>query len=70
VRDVFALPAIGGWIDNGLVEAPKHMVGYRNIAVHGYQALHLLIAVAVITRHLDEFLDYSRCSLLKDAQQG
>lgn len=67
---MFALLAIGGWIDNGLVEALKHMVGYRNIAVHGYQALQVSIAVAVITRHLDEFLDYSRCILLKDAQQG
>jgi uncharacterized protein YutE (UPF0331/DUF86 family) len=45
------------------------MVGYRNIAVHEYQALQLPITVAVITRNLDEFLDYSKSILLKDAQQ-
>jgi uncharacterized protein YutE (UPF0331/DUF86 family) len=45
------------------------MVGYRNIAVHEYQALQLPITVAVITRYLDEFLDYSMSILLKDAQQ-
>jgi uncharacterized protein YutE (UPF0331/DUF86 family) len=33
-RDVFALLAAGGWIDSGLAEALKRMVGYRNIAVH------------------------------------
>ncbi|WP_159974114.1 DUF86 domain-containing protein [Pseudomonas sp. 8Z] len=69
-RDVFALLAAGGWIDHGLAEALKRMVGYRNIAVHEYLALQLPITVVVITQHLDEFLDYSRCVLLKDAPQN
>ena len=66
---MFDLLAAGGWVDNSLAEALKRMVGYRNIAVHEYQALQLPITVAVITRHLDEFLDYSKSILLKDAQQ-
>lgn len=45
-RDVFALLAAGGWIDSALAEALKRMVGYRNIAVHEYQALQLPITVA------------------------
>ncbi|MFV3386403.1 type VII toxin-antitoxin system HepT family RNase toxin [Pseudomonas sp. NY15364] len=69
VRDVFALLAAGGWIDVSLAEALKRMVGYRNIAVHEYQTLQLPITVAVITRHLGEFLDYSKGILLKDAKQ-
>jgi len=68
-RDVFALLAAGGWIDNSLAEALKRMVGYRNIAVHEYQTLQLPITVAVITLHLGEFLEYSRSILLKDARQ-
>ncbi|XLX41213.1 type VII toxin-antitoxin system HepT family RNase toxin [Ectopseudomonas mendocina] len=68
-RDVFALLADGGWIERDLAEALKRMVGYRNIAVHEYQALQLPITVAVITQHLGEFLDYSQSILLKDAQQ-
>ncbi len=68
-RDVFALLAAGGWVDNSLAEALKRMVGYRNIAVHEYQALQLPITVAVITRHLDEFLDYSKSILLKDSRE-
>lgn len=69
-RDVFVLLADGGWIERDLAEALKRMVGYRNIAVHEYQALHLPITVAVITQHLGEFLDYCKHILLKDAQRG
>ena len=65
--DLLAIYAFGSQVHG---TADKQMVGYRNIAVHGYQALQLPIAVAMITRHLDEFLDYSRCILLKDARQG
>lgn len=69
-RDVFALLARGGWIDAGLAEALKRMVGFRNIAVHDYQALQLPITVRIIEQHLDEFLQYSRALLLRDAGQG
>lgn len=67
-RDVFALLAQGGWIDIALADSLKRMVGFRNIAVHDYQALQLPITVNVITLHLDEFLDYSAAILKKDAQ--
>lgn len=66
-RDVFGLLAEHNWIDVALADALKRMVGYRNIAVHEYQALQLPITIAVITRHLDEFLDYSQAILLHDA---
>ncbi|GAA4415707.1 type VII toxin-antitoxin system HepT family RNase toxin [Quisquiliibacterium transsilvanicum] len=67
-RDVFALLQRGGWIDEELADAMKRMVGFRNIAVHEYQALQLPILVRVIEQHLDEFLDYSQRLLLRDAQ--
>ena len=44
------------------------MVGFRNIAVHDYQALQLPIVIAVITRHLVDFTEYSRQMLLKEGQ--
>jgi len=43
------------------------MVGFRNIAVHDYQALQLPITVSIITGHLDEFLRYSQAVLLHDS---
>ncbi len=66
-RDVFTLLAQGGWIPDGLATGLKRMVGFRNIAVHQYQVLQLPITVAIIERHLDEFLEYSRTLLLRDA---
>lgn len=66
-RDVFALLAQGGWISAALAESLKHMVGFRNIAVHDYQTLQLPITVSIIESHLDEFLQYSQAVLLRDA---
>ena len=45
----------------------KRMVGFRNVAVHEYQTLQLPITVQIITQHLDEFAQFSRALLLKDA---
>jgi uncharacterized protein YutE (UPF0331/DUF86 family) len=66
-RDVFAVLAQVGWIDNALADSLKHMVGFQNIAVHDYQSLQLLVTVNVITQHFDEFLRYSTAILKKDA---
>ena len=67
-RDVFALLAHGGRIDTSLAEALKRMVGFRNIAMHDYQALQLPITISIITKHLDEFLRYSESLLLYDTK--
>lgn len=36
------------------------MVGLRNIAVHDYQTLNLVIIIAVINKHLLDFEKYSK----------
>jgi uncharacterized protein YutE (UPF0331/DUF86 family) len=69
-RDVFALLAQGAWIEHALADGLKRMVGFRNIAVHDYQALQLPITVAILERHLDEFLHYSQALLRKDAERS
>lgn len=69
-RDVFNLLAQGGWLQASLAESLKRMVGFRNIALHDYQALQLPITVAIIEKHLDEFLQYSKVLLLRDASQS
>ena len=68
-RDVFALLATVGWIEAPLADRLQKMVGFRNIAVHDYQALLIPIVTEVITRHLDDFLAYSRAILLRSTQQ-
>jgi uncharacterized protein YutE (UPF0331/DUF86 family) len=64
-RDVFDLLARAGWMNQDLAEGLKRMVGFRNIAVHEYQALQLPITVAVITRHLGELLAFGEAVLSK-----
>jgi uncharacterized protein YutE (UPF0331/DUF86 family) len=66
-RDVFTLLAAAGWIDTHQAAGLKRMVGFRNIAVHNYQALQLPILVNILEKHLDEFLHYSQALLLRDA---
>ncbi|MCP2010980.1 uncharacterized protein YutE (UPF0331/DUF86 family) [Duganella sp. HSC-15S17] len=65
-RDVFSLLAGSAWIDAGLADVMKRMVGFRNIAVHNYQALQLPVTVAIIETHLDDFLEFSRKIILHD----
>ena len=67
-RDVFDLLAAAHWIEATLADALKKMVGFRNIAVHDDQRLVVPIAINVITRHLDEFLQFSAAVLKRDAQ--
>ncbi|MBL0842658.1 DUF86 domain-containing protein [Pseudomonas mediterranea] len=67
---VFELLFQGGWVAESLVKHLKNMVGFRNIAVHDYQALQLPIMVAIITRHLDDFLEFSAFILRKDSTRS
>lgn len=69
-RNVFTLLAQSGWIDETLADVLKRMVGFRNIAVHDYQSLQLPITVAIIERHLDDFLIFTRAVILRDAASG
>ena len=62
-RDVFNLLEQAGRIDAATAESMRRMVGFRNVAVHEYQALVLPITVDIITRHLDEFLVFTKALL-------
>ncbi len=59
-RDVFTLLAQANLIENTLAETMKRMVGFRNIAVHDYQALLLPIVENIITNHLNDFVNFSK----------
>jgi len=65
-RDTFTLLEQGGWITAAVAAQMKRMVGFRNVAVHDYQALQLPITTNILTRHLDDFLDFSRQMLRRD----
>ncbi len=69
-RDVFSLLGAAGWIEPMLVLNLQKMVGFRNIAVHDYQTLLIPIVVEVITKHLDDFLQYSSTLLQRASQKS
>ena len=58
--DLFTLLAQANWIESNTAETMKRMVGFRNIAVHDYQALLLPIVENIITTHLDDFVNFSK----------
>lgn len=68
--DVFTLLARGGWIEEPLAESLRRMVGFRNIAVHEDQTLHLPIVVSIITERLDDFLEFTRTILREGFEEG
>ena len=59
-RDTFTLLEQAGWITSTVAEQMRRMVGFRNVAVHDYQALQLPITLNILTQHLDDFLNFSQ----------
>ncbi|NME95954.1 DUF86 domain-containing protein [Clostridium cochlearium] len=54
-RDAFEVLNSNNIIDNRLMKNLKSMVGFRNIAVHNYQAVNLSIIQEIIEKHLSDF---------------
>ena len=59
-RDAFELLKSDHVLDRDLAERMKHMVGFRNIAVHDYTNINLAIVHAIITNHLSDFLAFTQ----------
>lgn len=62
-REGFKLLQDAGLIDAKLAKTLMNMVGFRNIAVHAYQALELDILQAILEKHIDDFKDFTRVVL-------
>lgn len=59
-RESFSILAREQLIDTELGKRLEKMVGFRNLAVHRYQALNLDIVEAVIRKNLDDLLTFAR----------
>ena len=57
-RALFELLVREGWLPRGLSAALSDMVGFRNILVHGYQAVDPMIVRDVVEHHLDDLLSF------------
>jgi uncharacterized protein YutE (UPF0331/DUF86 family) len=57
-RDAFDILCQNGLISARSNTAMKHMVGFRNIAVHSYEKLQRPILQAIVEHHLTDFETY------------
>jgi uncharacterized protein YutE (UPF0331/DUF86 family) len=66
-RDSFELLLRDGIIDAQLEQKMKAMIGFRNVAVHNYSNLDIKIVIAIIDKHLDDFILFTK-SILSASQ--
>lgn len=59
-REAFDLLQQAGMIDKDLAQRLKAMVGFRNIAVHNYQAVDLGIVQGIIEKNLADLLNFGQ----------
>ncbi len=62
-REAFKLLQDAGLIDETLAKTLMNMVGFRNIAVHNYQALQLEILQAILEKHINDFTRFTKVVL-------
>ncbi|MDD2574158.1 MAG: DUF86 domain-containing protein [Bacillota bacterium] len=58
-RDAFDSLEQNKIIDSEMASRLKTMVGFRNIAVHEYQKLNLVIVQRIIEMHLNDLLEFA-----------
>lgn len=57
-RDAFEVLLKYEIIDEALCRKLKAMVGFRNIAVHNYQAVEVKVIEQIIENHMGDFLEF------------
>ena len=62
-REAFKLLQDASLIDETLAKTLMNMVGFRNIAVHDYQALQLEILQAILDKHINDFTQFTKVVL-------
>jgi uncharacterized protein YutE (UPF0331/DUF86 family) len=62
-REAFSLLAEAGALDPLLAATLARMVGFRNLAVHEYQALQMPIVRAIIREQLADVLEFAAVAL-------
>jgi len=65
-REAFKLLEEAHIISSDLAKTLMNMVGFRNIAVHDYQALELGILQSILEKHVKDFNDFTKVILSLD----
>lgn len=62
-REAFALIEQAGVIDHELAVALQRMVGFRNLAVHNYRQIDLVVVQRLIENRLEDLARFCRVAL-------
>jgi uncharacterized protein YutE (UPF0331/DUF86 family) len=57
-RELFALLERGGWLPSDLTATLHRMAGFRNVLVHGYDAIDIAVVRDILDNHLDDLLRF------------
>jgi len=60
-RELFLLLERDGWIASELRGKLADMAGFRNVLVHGYDDVDLVVVRDVLTNHLDDLARFAAC---------
>ncbi|KKI92786.1 hypothetical protein WQ54_07885 [Bacillus sp. SA1-12] len=64
-REAFTLLETADILSSSLATKMKNMVGFRNIAVHDYQEINIVILQKIVEVHLIDFMEYTKTILLR-----
>lgn len=64
-REAFTLLETADILPSSLGQKMKAMVGFRNIAVHDYQEINLVILQKIVENHLLDFMEFTKTILLR-----
>jgi uncharacterized protein YutE (UPF0331/DUF86 family) len=59
-RQLFDLLVRAGWLSPGLTDTMHKMAGFRNVVVHGYQALDKAILLDIVSNRLEDLLNFAK----------
>ena len=57
-RELFDILAHAGFIDERMAAPLREMAGFRNVLVHAYQDVDLVVVESILRDHLDDLLDF------------
>jgi uncharacterized protein YutE (UPF0331/DUF86 family) len=60
-RELFLFLERDGWIPSALRESLSDMAGFRNVLVHGYDDVDMMVVRDVLTYHLDDLARFADC---------
>lgn len=59
-RELFTMLSDAAVISQDVCKQMQNMVGFRNIAIHDYQHMNLEIVVAIVEKHLVDFIRFNK----------